>query len=79
MNEAEQAALDPQQSSSSPSNTTTAPEGASIEEVQAGLGSGGEEGDGGEEKRYAEGGSLARELAKERREAGGGSGGKDSV
>ena len=66
LTEAEFAALNDNNGSTSSSDTTTAPEGAPIDEVQAGLhASEAQEGS----ASYAPGGSLAKELAREKAEA----------
>lgn len=63
---------DPSTNETSPPLTTTAPAGASLEEVQAGMHHHPEDGDEAQEEGgapYAEGGSLAKELKREREEA----------
>lgn len=79
MTEAEEAALNeadskstsnPSATETSPPRTTTAPPGAPLEEVQAGMHHDHDDDDAQEDKSapYAEGGSLAKELAREREE-----------
>ncbi|MCJ1465593.1 hypothetical protein MMC07_004212 [Pseudocyphellaria aurata] len=63
---------DPPTTESSPPLTTTAPAGATIEEVQAGMHHHPDGDDDGQEQEsapYADGGSLAKELKREREEA----------
>lgn len=63
---------DPPTAETSPPLTTTAPVGAPLEEVQAGLHHHPDDGDDAPEQEdapYAEGGSLAKELKREREEA----------
>lgn len=63
---------DPPTDESSPPLTTTAPAGAPIEEVQAGLRHRTDDGDDAQEEgsaQYAEGGSLAKELKRQQEEA----------
>ena len=70
MTEAEMAAIKAQVEADAPGEyhgalTTTAPEGASIEDVKAGIKPAGEVHDGASPAGYAEGGSLARAIEEE--------------